>query len=69
MNVYPVNNIGKVDISRYKEGDVFTSDKKIGMIHNGKMEMLVRESDLKEYVKKKDVQKLIDDTLKKGDKK
>lgn len=68
MKVLTVNDIKKVDATRYIEGDIFLSKKEIGILHQGKIEPMIKQSDLKEYVKKKDAQKLIDDTLKKGGK-
>lgn len=68
MKVLTVNSIDKVDTTRYTEGDVFLEPGKVGILHNGKVEPLVRLTDLKDYVKKKDVQKLINDTLKKVNK-
>lgn len=63
-NVIPVEDFKKVDFTRYKEGDVFLSKKQLAVLQEGKLEILVKQSDLKDYVKKKDVQKLIDDKLK-----
>lgn len=65
MKVLRVNDLKKVDPTRYLEGDVFLTSKSIGVLHNGKIEQMVKQSDLKEYVKKKDVVKLIEDTMKK----
>ncbi len=65
MSVYNVQELKHIDVTRYKEGDVFLSQKQIGIIQSGTVEVLMRQSDLKEYVKKKDVKKMIDDTLKK----
>lgn len=65
MKVLKVNDLKKVDPTRYLEGDVFLTGRSIGILHNGKIEPMVKQSDLKEYVKKKDVAKLIDDALKK----
>lgn len=65
MKVIPVTDIKKVDPARYIEGDIFLSEKHIGVLHQGTIEPLVKESALKDYVKKKDVVKLVNDTLKK----
>lgn len=67
-NVIPVNDFKKIDKTRYKEGDIFLNKKQFAVLQDGQLEILVKQSDLKEYVKKKDVQKLIDDTLKKVEK-
>lgn len=66
MKTVTVSNMEKVDVTSYLEGDVFISEKKIGVLHNGKIETLVMESDLKKtYVKKSDVVKMIDEAMKK----
>lgn len=64
MNVITVTDFKKVDTTRYKAGQVFTTGKQLGILHQGTIEPLILQKDLKEYVKKKDVQKLIDDKLK-----
>lgn len=65
MKVIPVTKLENVDPTRYIEGDVFISDKHIGVLHQGKIEPLVKQSDLKGYIKKTEVVKLIDAAVKK----
>lgn len=65
MKVLQVNNLEKVDPARYIEGDLFLTEEKIGILHKGKIEPMVKQSDLKEYVKKKDVAKIVAAELKK----
>lgn len=65
MKVLTVNSLEKVDPARYIEGDIFLTEKSIGILHKGKIEPMVKQSDLKDYVKKKDVAKMIQDGLKK----
>ena len=62
--VFQVNNLNKVDTSRYIEGDLFLSEQKAGILHNGKIDPIIKQSDLKGYVKKSDVQKMIDKAMK-----
>lgn len=66
MAVHKVKNLSKVDPTMYMEGDLFISERSSALLLNGKLEPIVKQSDLKNYVKKKDVQKMIDETLKKG---
>ena len=66
MKIIHVTSLKKVDPSRYTEGDIFLSEKEKAILHRGKLDPLVSQSDLKGYVKKKDVQKMIDEAMKKG---
>lgn len=65
MKVYTVKTFQAINTTRYVEGDVFTTDKQIGVLQNGKIEPLVKQSELKGYVKKSEVSKLIEAALKK----
>lgn len=65
MKILHVTNLKKVDTTRYIEGDLFLTDKQIGILHRGVIEPLVKKSDLNGYVKKADVQKMIDAAIKK----
>ena len=67
MKAYTVTDLKNVNVTKYVEGDVFLSSKQIGVLHQGTIEPLIKQADLKEYVKKKDVVKLINDTLKKDE--
>ena len=71
MPTYKVPNLTKVDTTRYKEGDLFFTDKQIGMLIGGSIKRFqMNAPNLKDYVKKEDVQKMIEDALKKeGDNK
>ena len=51
MNVYQVENMSKVNVSRYIEGDVFMTKQRIGILHNGKIESLVKQSDVRKIVR------------------
>jgi len=66
MKVIEVQNLKHVDVTRYKDGDLFVSKTKKAILHQGKLDPLVTESDLKGYVKKKDVEKMIEKALEKG---
>ena len=64
IKAYRVTAFNKVDTTRYSEGDLFISNKLIGMLVNGKIETLNRSPNLTSYVRVKDVEKMIDDKLK-----
>lgn len=66
MKVLAVNDLKKVDTARYTDGDIFYTDKQIGMLHGGTIEPFVRLTDLKGYVKKTEVKKMIDEAVKGG---
>lgn len=49
--VYKVDNIQNVNTTHYKEGDVFLTKNTIALLHNGKIEALVKKSDVKKLIK------------------
>ena len=51
MNVYQVENMSKVNVSRYIEGDLFITKQRVGILHNGKIESLVKQSDVRKIVR------------------
>ena len=69
MKTVKVNSLKKVDVTRYKEGDLFLTEKEQAILQEGKLDPLVKQSDLKGYIKKKDVQKMIDEAIGKGESK
>ena len=46
ITAYKVNNLSKVDLRFYKEGDHFITARSVGMLTNGKMKTLQDQSDL-----------------------
>jgi len=64
MAIHKVESLTKVDPTRYIEGDIFLTKKGAAMLLNGKLETIIKQSDLKNYVKKSDVQEMIDKALK-----
>ena len=46
ITAYKVNNLSKVDLRFYKEGDYFITSKSVGILANGKMKTLQDQSDL-----------------------
>lgn len=60
-----VGSLQKVKTDRYKEGDMFFTDKEVGILINGKIKKLNTTSpNMSQYVKKSEVEKMIDDKLK-----
>ena len=57
MDIQKVNQLSKVDTTKYKEGTVFLTSQSIAILHNGKVEPLVKQSQVK---------KLIQDEVKKA---
>ena len=51
MNMYQVENMSKVNVSRYIEGDLFITKQRVGILHNGKIESLVKQSDVRKIVR------------------
>ena len=58
-----VGSLQKVKTERYKEGDMFFTDKEVGILINGKIKKL-NTTTMAQYVKKSEVEKMIDDKLK-----
>lgn len=66
-NVYKVESLNKVDTTKYIEGDIFITIRSVGILVDGKIKTISTSTpNLKDYVKKDDVQKMIDETLSKG---
>ena len=59
-----VGSLQKVKTDRYKEGDMFFTDKEVGILINGKIKKLNTTTNMSQYVKKSEVEKMIDDKLK-----
>ena len=52
MELFHVKQLSKVDTTKYKEGSVFLTMQSIAILHDGKMEQLVKKSDIKQLVRK-----------------
>ena len=60
-----VDNLNKVKTDRYKEGDIFFTDKEVGILINGKIKKLNTTSpNMSQYVKKSEVKDMINQALK-----
>ena len=49
--IYTVDNIQNVKTTHYKEGDLFLTKNTIALLHNGKIETLVKKSEVKKLIK------------------
>ena len=60
-----VDNLQKIKTDRYKEGQLFFTDKEVGILINGKIKKLnTTVPNMSQYVKKSELEKMIDDKLK-----
>lgn len=65
VKAYQVDNLAKVDTTRYTEGSLFITDRSIAILSNGTIKPLqTSPTNLKNYVKKSEVQKMIDEAMK-----
>ena len=55
MKVTQVNDLRKVDRTRYVDGDLFISGEKVSMLVNGKMKPLFKEVNTKDFIKKSEL--------------
>lgn len=62
---YPVKNLSKVDTSHYTEGDLFFTKRSVGVLNNNEI-IPIGKPDLKDYVKRDEVQSMIDNALNSG---
>ena len=51
MNGIKVSNLSKIDPTKYSEGSLFITDKSVGILHGGKVETLVKQSDVRKIVR------------------
>jgi len=64
IKAYKVTNLSKVDTTLYIEGDHFITDRSVGILVNGKIKTIGNNPpDLKDYVKRDEVQQMIDEAL------
>ena len=60
-----VDNLNKVKTDRYKEGQMFFTDKEVGILINGKIKKLnTTTPNMSQYVKKTEVKDMIKQALK-----
>lgn len=57
VRAYKVTKLEDVDKTLYIEGDIFIDDEKAGILTNGEIQPLLKDSDLSLYAKKSTLQK------------
>lgn len=50
MRTIKVNSLSKIDPTKYVEGDLFLTDRSVAILQGGKVETLVKQSDIKKIV-------------------
>ena len=60
MKTIKVDRLTMIDPTKYSEGDLFLTDRSIAILHNGKVETLVKQSDVKKMVRD-EVKKVLKD--------
>lgn len=50
MRTIQVKSLSKIDPSKYSEGDVFLTDRSVAILQGGKVETLVKQSDIKKII-------------------
>lgn len=69
VTAYRVDDFKNIRTDRYIESDIFYNDKEVGILIDGKIKPLSSsQTSMKNYVKKSEVKKMIEDVLK-GDEK
>src|SRR5699024_2187935 len=73
VNRYKVSNFSKVDTTKYMNGDIFYTDKEVGVLINSKIKKFtastpnlkdyVKQSDIENFITEQDVQTLIDESI------
>ena len=67
ITAYKVTNLSKVNTTLYKEGDHFITNRSVGILVNGKIKTIGNDSpDLSDYVKRNEVQQMIDEAINQG---
>ena len=61
MKTIKVDRLTMIDPTKYSEGDLFLTDRSIAIVHNGKVETLVKQSDVKKMVREEVKKGLKDD--------
>ena len=51
MAVYEVNRLDTIDTTHYSNGDLFLTKQSIAIMHNYKIEPLVKQSDVKKMIR------------------
>ena len=51
MKPIKVERLNAIDPTKYSEGTLFSTDRSIAILHNGKVETLVKQSDVRKMVR------------------
>lgn len=51
MNGIKVSNLSHIDPTKYSEGSLFITDKSVAILHGGKVETLIKQSDVRKIVR------------------
>lgn len=51
MKPIKVERLNLIDPTKYSQGDLFVTDRSIAILHNGKVETLVKQSDVRKIVR------------------
>lgn len=51
MRTIKTASLSKIDPSKYSEGDLFLTDKRVAILQNGKVETLIKQSDIKKIIR------------------
>lgn len=63
VDAYRVTNLSKVNKTLYKEGDIFITDRSIGILANNKIETVGNKPDLSNYPTKNEVSQMIAEAM------
>lgn len=51
MKIIKVERLNLINPTKYSEGNIFLTDRSIAILHNGKVETLVKQSDVRKMVR------------------
>lgn len=60
MKTIKVERLDRIDPTRYSEGDIFVTDRSVAILHNGKVETLVKQSEVRKMIRE-EVKKVLKD--------
>lgn len=60
MKTIKVDRLNLIDPTKYSEGDLFLTDRSVAILHSGKVETLVKQSDVRKMIRE-EVKKVLKD--------
>ena len=60
MKTIKVKRLNNIDPTKYSEGDIFLTNLSVAILHNGKVETLVKQTDVRKMVRD-EVKKVLKD--------